>query len=158
MYAPTRIAGREWAMEIVLFWLVLCIVVAVAASTRGRSSIGWFLISAVFSPIVGGLFVLALPSLRASSAPSYPAQSKTQSEPKNVRACPFCAELIKMEAKICPHCRSPLPALDPSFLKDYPQVHRGIRYRCERDGSVVMATPEGPRRFENWGQFWEVVN
>ena len=49
------------------------------------------------------------------------------------------------------------PASARPFLPD-PQVHRGIRYRCERDGSVVMATPEGPRRFENWGQFWEVVN
>ena len=143
-------------MEIVLFWLVLCIVVAVAASTRGRSSIGWFLISAVFSPIVGGLFVLALPSLRASSAPSYPAQSKTQSEPKNVRACPFCAELIKMEAKICPHCHSPLPALDPSFL-----TRRFIgAFVTDANATAPLLWPhqKAPRRFENWGQFWEVVN
>ena len=29
------------------------------------------------------------------------------------RACPFCAEQVRVEAIICKHCRSELPAVDP---------------------------------------------
>jgi hypothetical protein len=42
-------------------WIVLCIIVAVAANTRGRSPIGWFLCAILISPVLGGLLLLALP-------------------------------------------------------------------------------------------------
>jgi hypothetical protein len=73
--------------------------------------------------------------------------------------CPFCAELIKIEAKICPHCRSTLPAVDLAILeKQYPEVYRHYRYKREGDGSVLLATPSGPLRFKNWSEFWRAVN
>ena len=39
-------------------WLVLSILVAVAANTRGRNPIGWFLISLLAAPTVGVLYPL----------------------------------------------------------------------------------------------------
>jgi hypothetical protein len=48
---------------IAFFWIVLCIIVAVAANTRGRSPLGWFICAVVLSPLLGGLLLLALPSL-----------------------------------------------------------------------------------------------
>ena len=42
-------------------WLALAIIVGVAANTRGRSGVGWFLLAAVISPLIAGLLVLALP-------------------------------------------------------------------------------------------------
>ena len=50
-------------MEIVLFWLVLAIIVGVAANTRGRSGFGWFLLAAIISPLIAGLLLLALPRI-----------------------------------------------------------------------------------------------
>jgi hypothetical protein len=72
--------------------------------------------------------------------------------------CPFCAEPIRPEAKICPHCRSALPNEDVSTIAEYPEVHKGIRYRRQRDGTIVMHTPKGPRVFAKWADFWKEVD
>jgi hypothetical protein len=37
------------------------VVVAVAANTRGRDSTGWFIGAILFSPLIMGLMLLALP-------------------------------------------------------------------------------------------------
>ena len=42
-------------------WLMFTIIVGVAANTRGRSGVGWFLLAALISPLIAGLLVLALP-------------------------------------------------------------------------------------------------
>jgi hypothetical protein len=48
-------------MEIAIgTWLVFCIVVAIAANARGRSGIGWFLLSLLISPLFGLILVLVL--------------------------------------------------------------------------------------------------
>ena len=44
-------------------WLMLSGFVAVAANFRGRSGIGWFLISIIISPLLALILVLALPSV-----------------------------------------------------------------------------------------------
>jgi hypothetical protein len=51
-------------MEVLLIWVILAVVVAVAASSRGRSGLGWFLISCILSPLIGLILVLVLPNLR----------------------------------------------------------------------------------------------
>jgi uncharacterized membrane protein YhdT len=51
-------------MEFLIAWLIFAFVVAIAAGARGRSGIGWFLLSAVLSPLVGLILVLVLPNLR----------------------------------------------------------------------------------------------
>lgn len=59
-------------MEILLFWFGFSILVAVAASARGRSAIGWFLLSVVISPLLALLFVLVMQ--RKDAPPELPAQ------------------------------------------------------------------------------------
>jgi hypothetical protein len=71
--------------------------------------------------------------------------------------CPFCAEPIHPEAKICPHCRSALPQQDLAAMKEYPEVYKGIRFRRQHDGTVAMYTAEGPRVFQKWADFWKEV-
>lgn len=51
------------------FWALFCIGVAYLADKKGRSAIGFFLLSLFFSPIIGLLVVLA-------SGPSTPVASK----------------------------------------------------------------------------------
>ncbi len=52
-------------MEIFLVWFVLCVVVAGLAGARGRSAIGFFLISLVLSPLVGLIILLVVRNLAA---------------------------------------------------------------------------------------------
>ena len=47
-------------IAIFFWWIGLSIVVAVAADTRDRSPIAWFIYAIIFSPLLGGLLLLAL--------------------------------------------------------------------------------------------------
>lgn len=47
---------------LVLSWIVFSIAVGIGASARGRSGIGWFLLSIALSPLLAGFLVLALPA------------------------------------------------------------------------------------------------
>jgi hypothetical protein len=51
-------------MLIVIGWLAFTIIVAVAANTRGRNALGWGILAALFSPLLMGLLLLALPNRR----------------------------------------------------------------------------------------------
>jgi hypothetical protein len=55
-------------IAIFFWWIGLSIVVAVAANTRGRSPIAWFIYAIIFSPLLSGLLLLALPNLANSFA------------------------------------------------------------------------------------------
>jgi hypothetical protein len=50
-------------MTFLVGWILCSAVVAVGANTRGRSNFGWFLLSLVISPLLAGLFLLALPRI-----------------------------------------------------------------------------------------------
>jgi phosphotransferase system glucose/maltose/N-acetylglucosamine-specific IIC component len=41
-------------MVYVLLWLFFAIMIGAAASSRGRSGFGWFLLAAVISPLLSG--------------------------------------------------------------------------------------------------------
>jgi hypothetical protein len=51
-------------MGIFIGWLIFAFVVAIAASGRSRSGVGWFLLSILLSPLVGLILVLVLPNSR----------------------------------------------------------------------------------------------
>lgn len=85
------------------FWFVFAIAVGVFASNRGRSGIGWFLLSLVISPLLGLIFVAVMKNLAAEKA-----SANATPGPSSHVKCPACAEWVLPEAKICKHCRSPL--------------------------------------------------
>ena len=49
---------------VVVLWFVLALVVATAASGRGRYGFGYFLLALIISPLIAGLIVAVLPDLR----------------------------------------------------------------------------------------------
>ena len=53
-------------MTFLLVWLVLAVVVGLAARSRGHSGIAWFLLALHISPLLGTLLVIALPRLHRS--------------------------------------------------------------------------------------------
>ncbi len=92
-------------MEIFILWLFLSIVAGIIAGNKGRSGFGFFLLAALLSPLIG-----IIAALIAS-------ENRDAVEEKQVNSginkkCPFCAELVKAEAKICKHCGKDFPELE----------------------------------------------
>lgn len=59
-------------MELIIFWLVLAALAGVYASSKGRSSFGWFCISFLFSPLIGFIAIAVLPNRDQSSQVNTP--------------------------------------------------------------------------------------
>lgn len=47
--------------SIIFFWAIISFIVGVAADTRKRDFLGWFLLAAILSPVIAGLLLIALP-------------------------------------------------------------------------------------------------
>ena len=86
-------------MELIFFWLILGIVVALIANSKGRNPGLWFLYGFLIWPVA---LVHVLLAGRAGEA-----ESSNPAVEARV-PCPFCAELVKPQARVCPHCRRDL--------------------------------------------------
>ena len=75
-----------------LIWLALSIAIGTVAEKKGKSAATWMVIAVLISPLIAYV-ILAV------------------SESDDVRTCPFCAEKIKAQAKICRYCHHDLPRL-----------------------------------------------
>ena len=72
--------------------LLLSVVPAYIAQTKGKSFGAWY---------VYGLFLLPISFVHSLILE------------RDDRKCPHCAELVKLEATVCKHCNSKLEAHDP---------------------------------------------
>ena len=73
-------------MEILLFALIIGLIPAAIAQSKGRNFVEWWIFGSA-------LFIIALP-----------AAFIIKPIVKGVRKCPYCAELVKKEATVCKHC------------------------------------------------------
>lgn len=80
-------------MEIVIGWFIFSFIAGIIAGSRGRSGIGYFLLSIILSPLIGIVLALALPAINPN-APN----------PKTHVRCPDCRELVLNDARKCKHC------------------------------------------------------
>lgn len=84
---------------VVAFWMLLAVVVGVAAHKRGRMGFGWFVLAVMLSPLIAGLLLLAVGGAAESTDPS------------THRQCPDCAEKVLRAARVCKHCGCQLEPL-----------------------------------------------
>lgn len=75
---------------------------AFVAGQKNRGRGNWFILGFLFS----FLSLLALIAV--------PKNESTDIIPASSRKCPFCAEVVKAEAKICRYCNNKLPAIKKS--------------------------------------------
>src|SRR6478735_1888360 len=78
--------GRSKMGTVLFFWIGFSIVVAVAASARGRTGILWFLLSLLISPLIALLLVLFMELKNVPSAAPPPSIPDAAFEPDSVYA------------------------------------------------------------------------
>jgi hypothetical protein len=102
---PNTSQGAE-RMEIFLFWVIFAVIVAVAASGRGRSGLGWFFLSVFISPLLSFILLMVLPKIGIASM-STDETGRAITPETHVR-CPDCKELVRRDARKCKHCGTAL--------------------------------------------------
>lgn len=106
---PDSLEGVFWLRTIVGA-LICGALTALVADKKGKDPFTWFVYGTV-------LFILAFPAILIMK-PDEKVLEKRAVEEGDKRICPFCAELIKREAKICRFCNKELPPLSQPQQED----------------------------------------
>jgi choline-glycine betaine transporter len=98
---------KEWLVDYFLYWIGLALVVGIAAGHRGRSGVGWFFLSLLISPLLGGLLFLAVGGKAVQQPVVLDASGQTITGDTHMR-CPECREIVRRDARKCKHCGAAL--------------------------------------------------
>jgi hypothetical protein len=126
-------------MEVVILWMGINGLIGYAIG-KPKNEIGTCMALCILLGPIGWLISIFVGGNTAAAVPLSPA-----------RVCPFCAENIKAQAIVCPHCRrdlNPLPAPAPPE-----QPPKKLEPELPRDPS--KPDPEDVKRVEEMLQRYE---
>lgn len=87
-------------MDIILLWIGGSIIVAFIAMARGRTGLGFFLLSLLISPLIA--FIAVLVAKNGDQIDQE--EARTHGTAGAYRKCPSCAEAVRREAIKCRFC------------------------------------------------------
>lgn len=88
-------------MELFVLVAVIGLIPAAIASQKGHSFLAWWIFGAL-------LFIVALPMALIAKPNETSLVSRGEA-----RQCPYCAELIKREARVCRYCQRDVSPVAP---------------------------------------------
>lgn len=115
-----------WVVIYIAANALLAIPVAIAATAKGRSAGGFFLLSFFFSFIVGVLVLIAMPKVEREPTITTPSGNFAESANGQLVKCPYCAEWVKSEAKVCKHCGKEISKKVASMAKEDAETLRSM--------------------------------
>ncbi|MFI5324787.1 MAG: hypothetical protein ACHQ7H_01015 [Candidatus Rokuibacteriota bacterium] len=92
-------------MEFLILVVLIGLIPAMIARSKGRQFVVWWLYGSL-------IFIVALP--HALLLKPEIKQLEQQQAAQGLKKCPFCAEMIKPDAKVCRYCSRDLPAAEPA--------------------------------------------
>jgi hypothetical protein len=115
-------------MIIIAVYGVLSVLIAVAASKKGRPGIKYFLVSLFLTPLAGGIYLWF-----TKIDPE-----KLQFMKDSLRRCPFCARHIPPGLLRCPHCNKEVTEdLDADFKSKMKDINKISIYKINYQDGLV---------------------
>ena len=119
-------------MEFVIAAVLIGLIPAAIAQSKGRNFVAWWLYGAA-------LFIVALPHSLLLK-PDVKQMEREQLQSGTSRKCPFCAEIIKGEAIVCRFCGRDLPS-------EAPQERQAA---IVKPAEKIIDEDELDKRFKEW--------